>query len=318
MTSSNFRLIGSEVDCFKKLVYETCATTVTEQIVLEGAWAQTADGHNFLLANDGDQDKMLICGSVEGLAPITQADTIYFDETFYTAPHLFAQLYTLHAISYGQMFPLAYGMLPDRRQNTYQRFIHLIVEADATNDMNFDPDITMVDYEMGAIRAYQYTLPNTEVRGCLFHYGQAIIRAVQRVGLQVQYQEAAADDPLKRWIRRTTSLPLIPLHDFNAVWDRIMADAPQINEANAFRNYVDRTWMDQDAMRYNRVIWNQYDRLQESRTINALEGWHHKLNTYVGKAHPNIFELILFLKKEECYQRTELLRLEAAAQTPAD
>jgi hypothetical protein len=25
MTSSNFRLIGSEVDCFKKLVYETSA-----------------------------------------------------------------------------------------------------------------------------------------------------------------------------------------------------------------------------------------------------------------------------------------------------
>jgi hypothetical protein len=58
-------------------------------------------------------------------------------------------------------------------------------------------------------------------------------------------------------------------------------------------------------------MWNHYDRIEESRTINALEGWHHKINSFIGKAHPNLWEFISFLKKEELFQRTELHRLDA-------
>ncbi|XP_064622572.1 uncharacterized protein LOC135484815 [Lineus longissimus] len=86
--------------------------------------------------------------------------------------------------------------------------------------------------------------------------------------------------------------------------------APNIPQANEFHDYVNRNWMNADA-RYSRNIWNQYDRLDEARTNNAVEGWHHKLNQYVGKAHQNLFELLQFLKKEELYQRSELHRLEA-------
>jgi hypothetical protein len=35
------------------------------------------------------------------------------------------------------------------------------------------------------------------------------------------------------------------------------------------------------------------------RTNNYVEGWHSRLKKVVGKPHPNIFELIKVMKKEE-------------------
>ena len=163
---------------------------------------------------------------------------------------------------------------------------------------------------MGAIQAFETTLPRTEIKGCLFHYGQAINRCVQRIGLQAQYRDAEPGDQLKKWVRRAASLPLSPVDRLDHVWNETINNAPNIPQAAEFHDYVNRTWMAPDA-RYSPDIWNIYDRLDDSRTINALEGWHHKLNLYIGKAHPNLFELIRSLKKEELFQRSELGRLGA-------
>ena len=35
------------------------------------------------------------------------------------------------------------------------------------------------------------------------------------------------------------------------------------------------------------------------RTNNHIEGWHNRLNKIVGKAHPNIYELVETFKKEQ-------------------
>ena len=129
--------------------------------MLEGEWGEAADGKNFLLGNDGDAEKLLIFGSVEGLNRIVQANTLFMDGTFYASPNLFAQLYTVHAKVYGQMFPLAYGLLPDRKRETYEPFVRLIGEAAVENNLNFDPETIVVDYEMDAIRAFETTLPRT-------------------------------------------------------------------------------------------------------------------------------------------------------------
>ena len=132
----------------------------------------------------------------------------------------------------------------------------------------------------------------------------------QRIGLQAQYRDAEPGDQLKKWVRRAASLPLSPVDRLDHVWNETINNAPNIPQAAEFHDYVNRTWMAPDA-RYSPDIWNIYDRLDDSRTINALEGWHHKLNLYIGKAHPNLFELIRFLKKEELFQRSELGRLGA-------
>ena len=44
-------------------------------------------------------------------------------------------------------------------------------------------------------------------------------------------------------------------------------------------------------------MWNIYH--AANRTNNRVEGWHSKLNRYVKKSHPNIYELLTELKKEQ-------------------
>ena len=208
------------------------------------------------------------------------------------------------------MFPLLYGLLPNRTEETYGRFVNSIQAAAIENDVQFDPDTIMVDYEVASIQAYQQALPRTTIKGCLFHYGQCIQRGIKRVGLEGAYRAADLGSPLRRMVRRTSALPLVPPDQLDFIWGNIVTDAPANPEIPEFQEYFENTWIGNGA-RFDRNLWNHYDCITESRTINALEGWHHKVNLYLGKAHPNIWESLLWLRKKELFQRVELQRLEA-------
>lgn len=47
----------------------------------------------------------------------------------------------------------------------------------------------MTDFESGLKVAIRQTFPNARHRGCYFHYSQAIIREVQKLGLMGSYRE---------------------------------------------------------------------------------------------------------------------------------
>ena len=46
----------------------------------------------------------------------------------------------------------------------------------------------MFDYEIAAINAFAQVFPNAEIKGCFFHFDQAIWRRIQAFGLQQRYQ----------------------------------------------------------------------------------------------------------------------------------
>ena len=46
-----------------------------------------------------------------------------------------------------------------------------------------------------------------------------------------------------------------------------------------------------------RFVWNIFES-GSVRTNNHVEGWHSRLKKVVGKAHPNIFEIVEVFKKE--------------------
>ena len=51
----------------------------------------------------------------------------------------------------------------------------------------FNPTAVMSDFEQAIIQATELSLPTTTHRGCFFHFGQAILRKVQKVSLQEEY-----------------------------------------------------------------------------------------------------------------------------------
>ena len=48
-----------------------------------------------------------------------------------------------------------------------------------------------IDFEESVWRAILDVLPNVYIRGCSFHWGQAVWRKIQEVGLQVSYTDDA-------------------------------------------------------------------------------------------------------------------------------
>ena len=60
-------------------------------------------------------------------------------------------------------------------------------------------------------------------------------------------------------------------------------------------------------------MWNVFDGL---RTNNYVEGWHNKLNSFLGRRHPNIYQLMEFIKNEQANTSIELVQPQSGAMPP--
>ena len=52
---------------------------------------------------------------------------------------------------------------------------------------------------------------------------------------------------------------------------------------------------------------------QGTRTNNHVEGWHNRLKKVVGKAHPNVFEIVETFKKEQASTEVSIAQLATGA-----
>ncbi|XP_048254795.1 uncharacterized protein LOC125381649 [Haliotis rufescens] len=85
-------------------------------LVIPDQFQTLGAGKQFLLINDGDDNKILGFSTTSNLRFLCAADTIYGDGTFYVTPRLFYQLYTLHAFVTNKMVPLVFLLLPDKKK----------------------------------------------------------------------------------------------------------------------------------------------------------------------------------------------------------
>ena len=59
------------------------------ELNLSGDWAKPLDGQNFVLANDGQDDKIVLFGTESSLKLLSEASTYYVDGTFRVTPSIF-------------------------------------------------------------------------------------------------------------------------------------------------------------------------------------------------------------------------------------
>ncbi|CAG2213979.1 unnamed protein product [Mytilus edulis] len=88
----------------------------TIDIDLQDEWCLTTTRQQFLLPSDNIYPPMLIFSTTNNLTHLAAANTIFCDGTFYSCPTLFHQLYIVHAMIDGSMFPLVYALLPGKDQ----------------------------------------------------------------------------------------------------------------------------------------------------------------------------------------------------------
>ncbi|XP_018497477.1 uncharacterized protein LOC108864276 [Galendromus occidentalis] len=277
-------------------------------IELDDVWTKTLDGEPFLLIDDGGEDRILGFSTREMIFALCEAETVFMDGTFRVVPELFLQLYSLHAFYRGQMVPLAFFLLPDKRKDTYRRMFVLLKNYAASIGRSFDPRSFRLDFETAVVRVIDEMFPSAEAKGCLFHFGQALWRKAQALGLSCFNEDAE----VKRFLRCVKAMALVPVIHLDDVWLEINAQSPEITHpaypaVERFKEYFIHTWLQNETI-FPRSLWNHY-RNFGARTTNHLEAWHRGLNALIRKMHVNVFQMVKRLQHQERKYKILMLQL---------
>lgn len=240
---------------------------------------------NFLICNDGEENKILIFCSKTSRKIIksSKSKSYLADGTFRCCPKIFYQLYSLHldimsSVNSTNVVPVIYGLLPNKSEETYTRFFKLIKEKLGVSITDFK-----CDYEQAQINAIEKIYPEASVSGCYHHYNDAIWRKSKELKLNKTRDG-------RNITRLCSHLPLLPAEYTREAWASIQNIAPQTEEMDKFKEYFVNQW-------YPKLETIISCAENKHRTTNPVEGFHRRLNSRFPRS-PNIFLFIKCLLKE--------------------
>jgi len=80
-----------------------------------------------------------------------------------------------------------YALLPNKTEATYNRMIDLSIAKANSIGKRLMPKMFQLDFEITMFNTIKNKYPDAQIRGCFFHYNQAIYRRVVDVGLRNDY-----------------------------------------------------------------------------------------------------------------------------------
>ena len=79
-------------------------------------------------------------------------------------------------------------------------------QAMLERDFEFEPLEILVDFEIALHQSIQLHFPGTLIRGCYFHFNQAVWRWVQTHGHSVLYKE---NEPFREFIQSSSAIQFV-------------------------------------------------------------------------------------------------------------
>ncbi|XP_065312676.1 uncharacterized protein LOC135922179 isoform X1 [Gordionus sp. m RMFG-2023] len=150
--------------------------------------------------------------------------------------------------------------------------------------------MAQTDYEIATISALKDVFPTMSIKGCYFHYSQALWRKCQTLGLSGSYM---GHSDVHKVVRRMSTLPFCREEHVALVRDTCYQMAANDTLLSSFMMYMDTIWLG-DRPLFPYTLWSRY-RVAGPRTNNHLEGFHHALNQKISYTHPNIYTLLKIL-----------------------
>ncbi|CAF4495412.1 unnamed protein product, partial [Rotaria magnacalcarata] len=272
--------------------------------------------------------RLIIFSSPEQLKILEETEEILIDGTFKVTPAIFTQLYTIHGVYRNCVFPLVFALLSDKQQQTYQRLINELRRLCPS----WNPKSVMIDFEKGAINAFQGTFTTLSISGCFFHLQKSIQRKLQNLGLKTNYEN---DSKFACDVNKIAALAFLLPSDVNQGFDDLYGSAlafllpSDVNQGfddlygslpsilEPVLDYSEDTYIGRRrpngraTPRYPVNLWNMHQRTinNSMRTNNQTEAWHRRLNSVIQCEHPSLWIFIQSLQKEENYIRCQLVKV---------
>lgn len=253
----------------------------------------------FLMADYKNDDNRIIVFCSKNIKNVICEIKDYFgDGTFKSCSPPFEQLYTIHGDLNSEgpttnIIPLFYALMTNKTRESYSILLQLI----KSQCPEFEPITFKTDYEKAAMAAIADNFPNTGIKGCYYHYRKAIWKKGESLKL-------TKSKVLSRQISLSAVLPLLPEDKIINGWFYVADESPDDERSQKFRNYMLRNWIKNDFLKKWCVFGLRH------RTTNFLEGWHFRLNAWVGKKNPNLFRLIEILRKDSCFYYAKAKRVQ--------
>ncbi|XP_022831335.1 uncharacterized protein LOC111359874 [Spodoptera litura] len=272
-----------------------------------GAEVEIPGTYQDFLLFDYQENETRIIGfaSQEGRQRMATIRDFYADGTFKCCIKPFYQLYVIHGdlsndSENSYIIPLVYVLLMSKKEKTYTTMFRLI----KAQIPNWNPKKIVIDFEKAVMNSIQTVLPNTEIKGCYFHFCQALVKRAKQLKVTKNRNQL-------KHLALCLALPLLPEHLIDDAYLYIMEDCPRENNITKFNDYLVKTWL--EGGKFPTHIWNVCG--QKNRTTNALESWHATINRFIPNKKINMLKLLHVLKRDALLQNASMLQRQNGAST---
>jgi len=229
---------------------------------------------------------------------VQDMDHIFIDGTFTLAPPLFSQVFVILAKHAECVFPVMYALLPNKRQETYDRLFGLI----KTIWPLFNPMSISLDFEMAVMNSVRQAFPRAELHGCLFHLTKSMRRQVSENGL---LQCCNVEPRFALHARIIAALAFVPIDNLYDAFDALSMELA--NELTPILNWLEDNYIGRPGRNNRRSrppifppeSWSMCQRIISGtdRTNNHAEAAHRRLKRELDVVHPSIWKFIDGLRR---------------------
>ncbi|KRY25872.1 hypothetical protein T03_4439, partial [Trichinella britovi] len=171
---------------------------------------------------------------------------------------------------------------------TYSRIFEVLHSKAEELGVQLEPAKFVCDFETALIPAIQGNFPNTQVQGCFFHFCQAVLQQVGRLGLRNDYIN---NQEIRKKVKMLMALAFLPVHLVSAGFEIINVGTS--SELEALFQYFQQEWLPATKIK----LWNVHG--VSVRTNNHLEGWHSRMNKRARKHHLGFYQFLQLILDEQ-------------------
>ena len=218
---------------------------------------------------------------------LPQIRSIQFDGTFQTVPVQFFQLWTIFITVGRYTLPGIHCLMTAKDQNLYKAVLNDIRKLIS----QFQPEVTMSDWEAAPRNAVKEIYPNVKNYGRWFHFSQRVWQKTQKLGLVETFTE---NQEFATYVRCLMAIPFLPSDLIQETYN--LFKSPDLLVANKIqlenlKKYFRKRWLGQISTEELSIFES------DITTNNGAESYHAKLKGRIICSHPRIWSFMSILNE---------------------